>query len=70
LFISILSGIAYDDDVSLDKVSCGTSFNHLKECAHHVAQEIDASLKTTEDARLAMAQRAIRVCNGIVHISI
>jgi hypothetical protein len=52
----VLSGIAYNDAIYLDKVSCGTSLDHLEECAHRVTQEMDASLKATEDARLAMAQ--------------
>jgi hypothetical protein len=54
----VLAGIAYDDAEHSHKVLIGAPVDHLEDCAHQVAREIQESVRVSVEESLAAAERA------------
>ena len=54
----VLAGIAYDNNEHSHKVLIGAPVDHLKDCAHQVAREIQESVRVSVEESLAAAERA------------
>jgi hypothetical protein len=54
----VLAGIAYDDDEHSRKVLIGAPVDHLEDCAHQVAREIQESVRVSVEESLVAAERA------------
>ena len=54
----VLAGIAYDNDEHSRKVLIGAPGDHLEDCAHQVAQEIQKSVRVSVKESLAVAECA------------
>ena len=54
----VLAGIAYDDNEHSRKVLIGAPVDHLEDCTHQVAWEIQESVRVSVEESLAAAERA------------